>query len=113
MRGRRHKFALNHATAGARGAYLRVAAIVADATGVPFGDIVKKTGPGTMRRAPVRFARQATLYLTVTKLDVRMASLARAIGRPRVRILWACRAAEDSRDDRDIDQLFERIEAML
>lgn len=104
---------LRWSTAGARGAFLRVAAVVAAATGVAFNDIVLSTGPGTMRRARVRFARQAALYLTVTFLDVRAGTLARALGRPRWRISSACHAAEDARDRADVDALYARLEAML
>lgn len=97
----------------ARAAYLRVARIVAEQTGIGFADIIQPARAGTCRRRPLRFARQAAIYLTVTQCDVRQGTLARALRRPRVRIVMHCRSAEDARDDLAIDGLFARIEALI
>lgn len=113
MRGRRKRLETRRDTAGARAAWLRAARVVSEVTGVPFGLVVAPAGPGQMRRRTLRFARQAAIYLAVTGCNVRQADLARALGRPRVRILWACRAAESARDLAEIDLLFARMEAML
>lgn len=113
MRGRRRRLEIGYQSAGARAAYLRVAQLVAEATGVAFADIVRRYGPGRGRLPRLRFAREATIYLTVVACDVPQGRLARALERPRVRILSACRRAEDARDLPKIDALFERLEAML
>lgn len=113
MRGRRYRLELDRSAGSARGAFLRAAEAVAAGTGVPFGDIVRRTGPGTLRRGPVRAARMAAIYLAVTALDKRMGAVARALGRPRKAVLAACRAAELARDDAAVDALFTRLEAML
>lgn len=113
MRGRRQKLEIGRNTAGARAAYLRAAQIVSQVTGVAFGDVIAPATAGKMRRRTIRFARQAAIYLAVTGCNVRQAHLARALQRPRVRILWACREAEDARDRAEIDQLYSRMEAML
>lgn len=104
---------LRFSACGARGAYLRVAQLVAAVTDVPFGTIVARAGPGTMRRRDVRFARQATLYLTVTNCNVTMGALARALGRPRNRIRHAVQAAEDAREAAAVDAIYARLEEML
>lgn len=115
LQGRRRKLELKRNTAGARATYLRVAGIVAATTGVAFNDIVAIERPGRPNRSrgnAVSFARQAAIYLTVVACNVRQGALARALGRPRVRVLWACRAAEDLREQAAIDELFERMERM-
>lgn len=113
MRERARTRELRRSAVAARGKFMAVAAIVAGVTGVPLREIAGAAGPGTMRRPEQRFARQAALYLTVTALDVRMGALARALGRPRIRIRAAVQAAEDARDEAAIDALYERMERML
>ena len=110
LRARRQ---LRHGAATARSAFLRVAAVVAEVTGVPLSTVAGNCGPGTMRRREVRFARQAAVYLTVTALDVRMGALARALGRPRIRVRHAVQAAEDAREEKAVDEIYARLEAML
>lgn len=107
---------LNRNVAGARAAFLRVAAIVSSTTGVSIADIIERqrTGRPSRRRGhPKSFARLAAVYLTVTACNVRQGTLARMLERPRVRILFDVRAIEDLRDDQGVDTLFERMEAML
>jgi len=100
-------------TISALAAFHRCAHVVADVTGVPFRDIAGNAGPGTMRRPPVRFARAAALYLTVTSGDVRQGRLARALGRPRCKLVLHVQRIENDRDIPAIDALLARMEAML
>lgn len=110
----RHQRKLSkQASLSALGAFLRAGKVAAAVTGVPLADVVGNAGPGTMRRAPVRFARSAAIYLAVTALDVRQMRLARAIGRPRIRIVKACHHIEDARDRPEIDALLDRMERMI
>ncbi|MER8380695.1 hypothetical protein [Mesorhizobium sp. M1399] len=107
---------LNRSVASARVAFLRVAAIVSSTTGVPVAEILERQRcgrPNRRRDSPVSFARLAATYLTVTACNIRQASLARMLGRHRRRILFDVRFIEDARERFDIDQLFERMEAML
>ena len=114
MRRDRQQKIIDYSTARARRSFLRSAEIVADCTGVPFRELVKVNRIGRhSRRDGLVFARRAVIYLAVVAGDVRMASLARAIERPRRAVLKACRMAEEERDDFTIDALFDRMEAML
>jgi len=116
LRGRRHQLELNHNAAGARAAFLRVAGVVAQATGIAFGDIVIPDRPGRPNRrlrSPAGFARHLAIYLTVTGANVRQGPLGRVSGRPRRSVLRSCHMIEDMRDDPSIDELVTRLEAML
>ena len=113
MQSRRHRRSSGAVTLSAKAAFLRVAAVVAAVTGVPYRDIVEKAGPGTMRRPNVRFARTAAIYLTVTVKNVRQMRLARALQRHRHRIVFACHAIEEARDQPSLDELLSRMEEML
>ncbi|MEP1127429.1 MAG: hypothetical protein ABJG79_04040 [Nitratireductor sp.] len=99
--------------ARALAAFLRVAATLEAVTGVPAAVIAGPVRAGQGRRRPVRFARQAALYLTVTVYDVPASVLARALERPRWRVSCACQRAELARDEPAVEALYTRIERML
>jgi hypothetical protein len=116
VRGRRRILELNRNTAGARAAFLHVATVVSEVTGVAFGDLVQPDRHGRPNRrlnSPIGIARHFTVYLTVVGCGVRQGSLARALGRHRRRVLESCRAIEELRDKPQIDALLDRMEAML
>lgn len=100
-------------TVRALAAFLAAAAAVAAVTGVPAAAIRGKVGAGQGRERRLRFARQAALYLTVTRFDIPAAVLARALERPKWRVSAACQAAEAARDESAIEALFSRLEEML
>lgn len=113
---RRSRIVLNHSVAHARASFLRVAGIVAQTTGVSVADIIhrQRNGRPCRRRHNVKtYARLFTVYLTVTGLNIRQGTLARAIERHRTRIFFDLRAVEDARDNPTVDQLLDRMEAML
>lgn len=93
--------------------FLAAADCVAAVTGVPAAAIRGKVRAGQGRERRLRFARQAALYLTVTRFDVPAAVLARALDRPKWRVSSACQRAEEARDEPAIEALFNRMEAML
>jgi hypothetical protein len=113
MISRRQKRQSGVVSLSAAAAFYRTARVVAQVTGVPFNDIVMNAGPGTMRRPPVRFARAAALYLTVTAQNVRQMRLARALKRDRRFLVKYVQRIEDDRDIPAIDELLTRMEAML
>lgn len=116
MQERRRAAELNQSASSALAVFLRVAGIVSTVTGVPVAAITRRQRggrPNRHRNNPTTAARLATIYLTVTVCNVRQASLARAIGRHRRRILFDLRHVEDARENPAIDKLFDRMEALL
>jgi hypothetical protein len=104
---------LKRDSAGARAQFLRVAELVAGATGVPIGEILAPGRRGRDWSQARCFARRATFYLTVTHFDVPASRLARVVDRPRARISHAVQLVELERDKADIDGFLARLEAML
>ncbi|MBU2605776.1 MAG: hypothetical protein KKC43_07790 [Alphaproteobacteria bacterium] len=54
-------------------------------------------------------ARHIAIYLTHVALGMSLARVARAFGRDRSTVAYACHLIEDKRDDRDFDDWLEQL----
>jgi chromosomal replication initiation ATPase DnaA len=85
------------------------AGIVSYATGVEFADLMAAS-----RGAPeAALARQAAMYLAHVAFAMSLSRVAQAFGRDRSTVSHACHIIEERREDAQVDEWLEALEAAL
>lgn len=68
---------------------------------------IRKPGRSSLAISRVR---QVTMYVANVTLELNMGDIARALGRDRTTVLYACHQIEDLRDDEDFDRIITMTE---
>jgi hypothetical protein len=81
------------------------------------GEMLALTGPKAAyerdRRFAVNHVQQIAMYVCHVALQLTMADIARAFGRDRTTVGYACAQVEDRRDDRAFDDLIGAVERVV
>lgn len=86
----------------------RAAGAVSMMLQVPLREILGRSRTGRASRA-----RQLAMYVANVVYGVGMSACARAFGRDRSTVSYACRRVEDERDDPQFDQRLEALERLI
>ena len=62
---------------------------------------------------PVAFARQAAMYMAHVAYQLSYAEVARAFGRERTTVAYACAVVEDARDDPALEARLDKVERRM